>query len=481
METLGKYKVHPLATLFPDATPEEDAGLEASISTHGLLDHGGLGAVILFQRKVLDGRCLLDTCAKLGVEPRFVTLPDDADANPLAVLLAANVHRRTLSESQRAVVAYLLWSRFGSGAPAAGEGDCVILRSLTQEKCADLLRVSRSLVTHAGRVLSPDSPAVPELRRAVELGQVRITDASSMLTQPAEVQRQATAMVVVVDDKAQTVTRAVQQVNREAVSREDAENLATNLALSLGDPLTLHTASAGDMQILVTRAAVDAIITHPLPRKGTLDLLDDLAVFAEHALRDTGALIVVGSGLLLPEMLERLSQTGLQWVGAFVIVFPEPSGSSGPPHNIQLRHRPVLVYGKPAFRFQGGEDLIEVPPSEGKLSLLSQDEVAMEMLVQRFTHPGQTVCDPLMLDQAGVALGARQNGCNFIGASEFQTGRDWVQQRLEQEEIPSEESTQPLAVGATNVDQETGEVGSGDRDVTPPGAAAGHLESGPGD
>ena len=477
METLGKYKVHPLAALFPDATPEEDAGLEASISTHGLLDHGGLGAVIMFQRKVLDGRRLLDTCAKLGVEPRFVTLPDDA--NPLAFLLAKNVYHRTLSESQRAVVAYLLWSRFGSGAPAAGEGDCVNLRSLTQEKCADLLRVSRSLVTHAGRVLSPESPAVPELRRAVELGQVRITDASSMLTQPAEVQRQATAMVV--DDKAQTVTRAVQQVNREAVSREDSENLATNLALPLGDTLTLHTASAGDMQILVTRAAVDAIITHPLPRKGTLDLLDDLVVFAEHALRDTGALIVVGSGLLLPEMLERLSQTGLQWAGAFVIVSPEPSGSSGPPHNIQLRHRPVLVYGKPAFRFQGGEDLIEVPPSEGKLSLRRQNEVAMEMLVQRFTHPGQTVCDPCMLDQAGVSLGARQNGCNFIGASEFQTGRDWVQQRLEQEEIPSEESTQPLAVGATNVDQETGEVGSGDRDVTPPGAAAGHLESGPGD
>ena len=478
METLGKYKVHPLATLFPDATPEEDAGLEASISTHGLLDHGGLGAVIMFQRKVLDGRRLLDTCAKLGVEPRFVTLPDDADANPLAFLLAKNVYHRTLSESQRAVVAYLLWSRFGSGAPAAGEGDCVNLRSLTQEKCADLLRVSRSLVTHAGRVLSPESPAVPELRRAVELGQVRITDASSMLTQPAEVQRQATAMVV--DDKAQTVTRAVQQVNREAVSREDAENLATNLALSLGDTLTLHTASAGDMQILVTRAAVDAIITHPLPRKGTLDLLDDLAVFAEHALRDTGALIVVGSGAFLPEMLERLSKTGLQWVGAFVIVFPEPSGSSGPPHNIQLRHRPVLVYGKPAFRFQGGEDVIEVPPSGAQPSPRSQDEVAMEQLVQRFTRPGQTVCDPLMLDQAGVALGARQNGCNFIGASEFQTGRDWVQQRLEQEEIPSEESTQPLAVGATNVDQETGEVGSGDRDVTPPGAAAGHLESGPG-
>ena len=451
METFGKYTAHPLATLFPDATPEEDAGLEASIRIHGLLAHGGLGAVTLFQGKVLDGRRLLDACEKQGVEPRFVTLPDDADA--LAYLLSSNVHRRNLTESQRAAVAYYLWSRFGSGAPITGEDDCVNLRKLSQQQAADLLGVSRSLVTQAARVLSAESPAVPELRRAVELGQVRVTDASRVLTQPADAQRRAAAMVV--GKEAKTIAQAVQNMNQEAAPHEDAEDLAANRALSLRDSITLHNASVGDMQVLVDPASVDAIITRPLPGKGTLDLLDDLGVFAEHALRDTGALIVVGSGTFLSEMLERLSRTGLKWVGPFVILFPGPAGSSGPPHRIQLRHRPVLVFGKEAFRFWGGQDLIEVPSSEGKLSLQRQNEGAMEMLVRRFTHPGQAVCDPCMLDQPEVALGARQNGCNFIGASESQPCVNLIRQQLKQkEEEPAHEATWPQAGSATGGDQE---------------------------
>ena len=203
------------------------------------------------------------------------------------------------------------------------------------------------------------------------------------------------------------------------------------------------------------------MIHTPVSGRGTLDLLDDLGVFAEHALRETGALIVVGSGTILPEMLERLSRTGLTWVGPFVIVFPGPAGSSGQPHRIQLRHWPVLVFSKPAFRFQGGEDLIEVPPSEGKLSLRRQNEVAMQMLVQRFTHPGQTVCDPCMLAEAEVVLGARQNGCNFIGAGEVQAGLTWIRQQLElKDEEPADEATWPQTGAATNVDQKAGEKGA---------------------
>ncbi len=265
METLGKYTVHPLAALFPEAIPEEDAALEARLSTHGVLDHGGLGVVILYRGQILDGRSLLAAYKRLGVEPRFETLPDDADA--LAFLLAKNVHRRILSESQRAVVAYRLWSQFGSGAPDTGDGDWVNLRTLTQQQCADLLRVSRSLMTHAARVFSPDSPSVPELRRAVELGQVRVTDASGVLARPSEVQRRAAAMVA--GREAKTITTAVKKVNRETALREEAASLAASGAMSLGNAPTIHQASVGDMQVLVDPATIDAIITHPLPGRGT--------------------------------------------------------------------------------------------------------------------------------------------------------------------------------------------------------------------
>ena len=452
METTRKYIPHPLATLFPDATPEEDAALEASISTHGLLVHGGLGLVTLHRDQVLDGRRLLEACEKLGVEPRFETLPGDVD--PLAFVLAVNVHRRNLNESQRAVVAYRLWSRFGRGAPITGKSDCVKLRKMTQQQAAVLLRVSRSLVTHAKRVFSEKSPAVPELRRAVDHGRIRVTDASGVLTQPAAAQRRAVAMVV--GNEATTISQAVKKVNREAALREEVETLATDVALSPGDALTLHVATIGGLQALVEPGSVDVVITRPPTGRGTLELFNDLGVFAEHALRETGALIVVGGGPILPEMLERLSKTGLKWVGPFAVVFPGPAGNSGQPHRIQLRHWPVLVFGRTSFRFRGGVDVIEVTAEDGP-SKKSQDQAAMEMLVQRFTRPGQTVCDPWMLDRVEVALGARRNGCNFVGASESQACVNLMRQQLEQEdEEPSDAATHPRAGGATIGSRESG-------------------------
>ena len=89
------------------------------------------------------------------------------------------------------------------------------------------------------------------------------------------------------------------------------------------------------------------------------------------------------------------------------------------PHRASLRRRPLLVYGKPDFRLTGGDDVIEPPPPDRREEARRRwhaNEVAMAMLVERFTRPGQVVCDPFLLGWRGTALGAREHGCIFIGA-----------------------------------------------------------------
>ena len=76
------------------------------------------------------------------------------------------------------------------------------------------------------------------------------------------------------------------------------------------------------------------------------------------------------------------------------------------------------------------DDLLEVPPRDELPRGATEQEAAMDLLVQRFCRPGQAVCDSVMLDRAGTALGARRLGCTFVGASEFQSCIDSILVRL---------------------------------------------------
>ena len=68
----------------------------------------------------------------------------------------------------------------------------------------------------------------------------------------------------------------------------------------------------------------------------------------------------------------------------------------------------------------------------------------MAMVLERFCRPGQTVCDPVMLDRAGTALAARRLGCTFVGVSEMQSSIDRIRVRMARAE---NELGDPLADG----------------------------------
>lgn len=88
---------HPLADLLPAMTPDEYRALVADIRIRGLAQ-----PILLYEGKILDGRHREAACAELGVVPRYVVYEGD---DPLGVVLSANVHRRHLTPSQRAMLA----------------------------------------------------------------------------------------------------------------------------------------------------------------------------------------------------------------------------------------------------------------------------------------------------------------------------------------------------------------------------------------
>ena len=82
------------------------------------------------------------------------------------------------------------------------------------------------------------------------------------------------------------------------------------------------------------------------------------------------------------------------------------------------------------FRPDGMDGLIEVPAPDGPSQGRERNELAMVQVVERFARPGQTVCDPVLLDRSGTALGARKLGCLFIGATRFPSCVQRIRNRL---------------------------------------------------
>jgi ParB-like chromosome segregation protein Spo0J len=91
---------HPYALLFPPMTPEEYAALRQSISEHGLREP------ITLHRdgRILDGVQREKACRELGRKVRCEPFTK-TDAEARAFVFDRNLHRRHLTESQRAMAA----------------------------------------------------------------------------------------------------------------------------------------------------------------------------------------------------------------------------------------------------------------------------------------------------------------------------------------------------------------------------------------
>ena len=403
--------------------PAQYAHLRDSIRDRGLHN-----PIVLWRGEVIDGFHRLRACIEVGVEPKYRVLADDED--PIAHVVDLNIALRNMTPNEKALTAHLMSQFSTPGRPRSPQENGATLRNITQGEAAKLVGVSPRLVSDASRVLSPDGTAVPAVQEAVRQRRVKASDAAKVVGHPPEVQERA--MELVDRGETKTIKAAVKRVEEEMVKAEHATASEEMLARPLDDTVVLYTATVADLHDLVTAGSVDAVISHPPHAEEALPLLADLAGFAAHALKPSGVMAVVGTGVLLPQMLERLTHRDLRWLAEFDLVFNGAPAGSGRPHYMKLRRRPMLVYHKGQFRVSGMPDLLEVPPPDAlPKGRTTEQEAAMDILVKQFCLPGQKVCDPNMLDRAGVALAARRLGCTFVGASEVQSCIDRIRRRLD--------------------------------------------------
>jgi hypothetical protein len=120
----AEMRVHPLAELFPEMGDDDFAAFRESVLEHGISDPVWVDD----QLRVADGRHRLRAAQALGVKTiparklsdRFLS----SEAEIRDFVVAQNLHRRHLTESQRAMVAAsLVTAKHGGKRPAKGQGE----------------------------------------------------------------------------------------------------------------------------------------------------------------------------------------------------------------------------------------------------------------------------------------------------------------------------------------------------------------------
>jgi ParB-like chromosome segregation protein Spo0J len=156
------FENHQISEILPLFDSDELKKLAEDIKQNGLQN-----PITLFEGKILDGRNRYAACRLAGVEP---TVERYSGSKPLQYVISQNLHRRHLSEGQRAAIANEI-ARIATGVHKK-TGSCSN-SSTTQPEAAKLLNVSRNSVQCVRRI----EKNAPEILKEIKNGTKTINEA----------------------------------------------------------------------------------------------------------------------------------------------------------------------------------------------------------------------------------------------------------------------------------------------------------------
>ena len=153
---------HPLSQLVPESPREDILALSHDIQHRGQRD-----SIVLYEDKILDGRSRYEALQLIEArterwdkKPRFRTFDPQTEGSPLDFVLSGHLHRRSLSQSQKAILGAELVELLDPAAETpVSRGrvhlctDILRTKQLTQHQVAESLGCSRQLLHEACRVV----------------------------------------------------------------------------------------------------------------------------------------------------------------------------------------------------------------------------------------------------------------------------------------------------------------------------------------
>lgn len=369
------------SALIPPLKEEERAQLEANLLADGCRDplvvwgpHGIL----------LDGHNRLEICRQhsLDFDIREIFLSDRDAAK--AWIIRNQFGRRNLTRYQRAELALALEPLIAAAAERRMKGGNPVPNSeqgRTIEEVAEIAGVGKDTVAKAKFLRDH---ADDETKGRLRSGDVSVHAAYKAVRNERQKAEKAQAKAAVPDDLPAATDRFV--VHHGALAEAGSQ---------VGDN------------------SVDWVITDPPYPKEHLHLYGELSGFASRVLKPGGSLICMTGQSYLPEVMGQLGKhLSYHWM----LAYHTPGGQSA-----QLWERKVNTFWKPLLWFVKGSyegdwigDVCRSDHSDKRFHDWGQSESGMADVVERFTYPGQTVCDPFCGGGTTGVVAVRMNRL-FIG------------------------------------------------------------------
>lgn len=197
---------HPLANIFPLMDGQAFEDLLTDVARHGVRE-----PIWTYEGQILDGRNRYRAATSMNVPFEMRAYIGD---DPAGFVVSLNLHRRHLSESQRAMVAAKL-ETLSHGGDRKNQDANLHVDAVTRTEAAELLNVGTRSVASAKKILEE---APPEVSRAVESGYMSVNLATQVAALPAEEKAEI----------AQAPTDQIVEVAREVVRHHRALGTGEN-------------------------------------------------------------------------------------------------------------------------------------------------------------------------------------------------------------------------------------------------------------
>lgn len=186
---MNQYEFHEAANVFPFLQGREFQDLKADIKENGIQI-----PVVVYQGKILDGRNRYKAAYQLIEDGYSVDVPFEefggTEEEALQYVISTNLHRRHLSESQRAMIA----GRIANLSHGGNRNDTEMLHSTTQSEAARALNVSPRSVKRGKAVLKSGTET---LIQKVDAGDLPVATAEEI----ARLEKQEQEQVLELSEK----------------------------------------------------------------------------------------------------------------------------------------------------------------------------------------------------------------------------------------------------------------------------------------
>lgn len=404
---ITRLDAHEIMGLFPEMTPDEYEALKLDMERNGLRE-----AIWIHEGKIVDGRSRYRACVELDVAPQ---LREWSGAGSLLdFVVSANLHRRHMTASQKAMLAVRIEKLLSAAAKEnmraaggdrrscmAGAGFQKVEKPIHSAKeAAKMVGANTTYVVNAKKV----EEHAPDLVPAVISGSINVREARQLSKLS---QDKRTAIVEkVAAGKAKNVKEAHRLVTVEAARAE-----AVNWPSASSQYLLYH----DTVENMIDRAKpdmLDIIICDPPYPGEYLPVYESLAKLAAKALKPGGSLLVMIGHYYLYEILTMMRPyLNHHWTCCYYMPGAKAQVWQ---KKVRTSWKPVLWFVKGQYEGNWRDDKFISDSPDKTYHDWGQSVSGMEDIIEKFSKPGDVILDPF-LGGGATGIAALKLKRRFVG------------------------------------------------------------------